>query len=66
VRVIGNHAVHPGQIDLNDTPGVAAALFTLVNLIVHARISQPKESDVLSASLPDAAKEAIARRDALT
>lgn len=33
VRVIGNNAVHPGQIDLNDDKKVADKLFPLVNVI---------------------------------
>ena len=33
VRVIGNSAVHPGQIDLKDDRAVAKHLFGLVNLI---------------------------------
>jgi Domain of unknown function (DUF4145) len=43
VRVIGNEAVHPGQIDLNDDPATAASLFELVNLIIEERISEPKK-----------------------
>ena len=35
VRVIGNNAVHPGQIDLNDDRSVAYSLFEFVNLIVE-------------------------------
>lgn len=43
IRVIGNDAVHPGTIDLNDTPEIAIALFNLTNIIVEAMITQPKE-----------------------
>lgn len=39
VRVIGNNAVHPGQIDLNETPEVIEILFKLVNAIVEQTIS---------------------------
>jgi Domain of unknown function (DUF4145) len=42
VRVIGNNAVHPGQIDLNDDRAAAYSLFSIVNLIVEIMISQPK------------------------
>src|SRR5262245_28334116 len=41
VRVTGNHAVHPGQIDLEDDKAIAIKLFELVNLIVESRISRP-------------------------
>jgi len=40
VRVIGNEAVHPGTIDLNDEPETAIALFSLVNIITEAMITQ--------------------------
>jgi hypothetical protein len=63
VRVIGNNAVHPGKIDLNDTPQVAHALFVLVNVITDVMISQPKQIDELYATLPESSREAIARRD---
>lgn len=33
VRVIGNEAVHPGQLDLRDDPDTAKGLFALVNYI---------------------------------
>ena len=33
VRVIGNNAVHPGLIDLNDKPETAFALFSFINII---------------------------------
>jgi hypothetical protein len=63
VRVIGNNAVHPGQIDLNDTSEVAASLFRLVNAIVEQMITHPKQVAELYGSLPAAALEAIERRD---
>ncbi len=37
VRVVGNNADHPGQIDLNDDKTIAAKLFGLVNIIVEVR-----------------------------
>lgn len=62
-RVVGNNAVHPGEIDLRDTPEVALSLFKLVNVIVHDRITRPKEIESLYNALPDGARDAIARRD---
>jgi len=63
VRVVGNNAVHPGQIDLQDNPAIAASLFTLVNLIADDRISRPAQVKAMYDSLPDEQKQAIARRD---
>lgn len=63
VRVIGNEAVHPGSIDLNDSPDTAIALFNLVNIITEAMITQPKMIESLYGSLPDAKLEQIEERD---
>ncbi len=63
VRVIGNESVHPGEIDLNDTPEIAHALFEVVNFIVDDRIAQPKKRAALYASLPAAKRKGIADRD---
>jgi hypothetical protein len=63
VRVVGNNAVHPGQIDFDDNPEIAAALFGLVNLIAQQIITEPKEADALFKSLPVAQRESIEKRD---
>ncbi len=63
VRVIGNQAVHPGQIDLRDDKATATKLFGLVNLIVEAMISTPKHIDKMYSDLPDGVLAAIEKRD---
>ncbi len=63
VRVVGNDAVHPGVIDLDDDRETALGLFSLVNQIAHQMITVPKEIDALYAKLPESKKEAIAKRD---
>jgi hypothetical protein len=63
VRVIGNNAVHPGQIDLKDDKATAIRLFELVNLIAEQMISQPKHVQAMFDSLPDTAKQQIQQRD---
>jgi len=64
VRVVGNNAVHPGQIDLNDNPDVTYRLFGLVNVIAEVMISQPKQIDeIYNAVVPESQKAAIAKRD---
>lgn len=62
-RVIGNNAVHPGEIDVNDTPEIAQSLFDMLNFIVDDRISRPKHIQALYDKLPEAARKAIAKRD---
>lgn len=63
VRVIGNNAVHPGQIDLKDDRSTAEKLFGLVNLIADIMISQPKHIDAMFDDLPEEARKAIEKRD---
>lgn len=63
LRVIGNNAVHPGQIDLKDDKETALALFSLLNMTVDVMITQPKRVDELYNMLPESAKQAIVSRD---
>jgi hypothetical protein len=63
VRVIGNEAVHPGQINLNDTPETATTLFRLLNFIVEDRITRPNEVEQLYAALPEDKRKGIEDRD---
>ncbi|QDV24375.1 hypothetical protein Q31a_26920 [Aureliella helgolandensis] len=62
VRVTGNEAVHPGQIDTDD-PNVVDSLFELTNLIVEYMIAMPKRVSGLYTKLPEKARDAITRRD---
>lgn len=63
VRVVGNNAVHPGEMSIEDQPETVHALFGLVNLIVDNQISQPKHVASLFECLPDGTKNAIQKRD---
>jgi hypothetical protein len=63
VRVIGNDAVHPGQIDLRDDRDTATKLFGLVNLIAEKMISEPKHVEALYGSLPESKRKASEERD---
>ena len=62
-RVVGNNAVHPGEIDLNGTPDVAQRLFEMINFIVEDRITRPKEVADLYSKLPETSRKAIEKRD---
>lgn len=65
VRVVGNKAVHPGQIsfDVDDT-NTATMLMHLLNIIVERMISEPNEIEALYQGLPESVKESINKRDA--
>jgi len=63
VRVIGNQAVHPGQIDLRDDRATAEKLFGLVNLIADIMVTQPKHIAAMFDGLPEGARKAIEHRD---
>lgn len=62
-RVIGNNAVHPGEINLSDTPEMAQNLFAMLNFIVEDRIARPKHIQSLYEQLPEQARAAVAKRD---
>jgi len=64
VRVIGNNAVHPGELDLRDDVETASALFILLNMIVDVMITQPRRVEDVYAKIPAGALEQIERRDA--
>jgi len=63
LRVVGNNAVHPGQIDLDENRDTAKALFSLLNLVVESQITSPRKVQELFSSLPGTARAAIERRD---
>ena len=64
VRVVGNKAVHPGQIYFDvDDKGTATMLMRLLNIIVERMISEPNEIDSLYQELPESVKESIEKRD---
>ena len=66
VRVIGNNAVHPGQIDLKDDVETANKLFKFVNIIAQVMVTQPKEIEQLYETLPETQRKAIEDRDKVT
>jgi len=62
VRVVGNNAVHAGQIDV-DSPEVVGNLFLLINVIVETMITTPKRIGNLYSNLPKSARDGIDKRD---
>ncbi len=63
VRVIGNEAVHPGQLDLRDDAATTTTLFFLVNLIAEQMITIPRAVQGIYDLLPAEKREAIEKRD---
>ena len=64
VRVVGNNAVHPGQIDLRDDRDTAIKLFELVNEIAEELITRPARIGKLyKAIVPESDQQKIAKRD---
>jgi len=63
VRITGNNAVHPGEMQLNEDNETVNLLFELVNLIVENQISQPNKVQSLYEKLPQGALHGIQKRD---
>jgi hypothetical protein len=62
VRVTGNDAVHPGQID-TDNHETVGQLFDLTNVIVEYMIALPKKVSGIYSSLPSGKIDGINKRD---
>lgn len=62
VRITGNDAVHPGQID-TDNSEVVIQLFNLTNVIVEYMIALPKRVSGIYGSLPANSIKTIEKRD---
>jgi hypothetical protein len=63
VRVIGNEAVHPGELDLRDDAATVLTLFRLVNFIVEKAITEPKAVAAIYGALPPGKRAGIEERD---
>jgi hypothetical protein len=64
VRVIGNEAVHPGELDLRDDRETVFRLFRVINVVIDNRISQPKQIDELYDMIPARKTAEIEARNA--
>jgi hypothetical protein len=62
VRVTGNDAVHPGQIDTDDID-VVKKLFDMINIIVEYMIALPKKVSGMYAELSQDKIDGIENRD---
>ncbi|MCG2609729.1 DUF4145 domain-containing protein [Acinetobacter sp. SM34] len=62
-RVIGNNAVHPGKINLEDSPEIAQTLFEMINYIIEDLIARPKKIRDRFETLPEGARARIEEKD---
>ena len=63
LRITGNNAVHPGEINLTEDPSRVVKLFELINFIANKMITEPKEIGGFYSQLPEGALDAVKRRD---
>ena len=63
LRITGNNAVHPGEINLNEEPERVLKLFELINFIATKMITEPREIEAFYGDLPDGALDAVKKRD---
>jgi hypothetical protein len=63
LRITGNNAVHPGEINLQEEPEKVLKLFDLLNFIANKMITEPKEIEGFYADLPETSRKAVERRD---
>ena len=63
LRITGNNAVHPGELDLIEDVERVVKLFGLINFIAEKMITEPKEIDSFYDGLPEGAKDAVDKRD---
>ena len=63
LRIVGNNSVHPGEMNEQDIDQSCNGLFELLNLIVHAGISQVNDWDDMYKRLPEKARAAAEKKD---
>tara|TARA_B110000977_G_C11050273_1_gene482054 strand:+ start:1151 stop:1786 length:636 start_codon:yes stop_codon:yes gene_type:complete len=66
VRIVGNNAVHPGEMSENDIDYVSAKLFNLINFIINKAITEPRELEELYAMTPESPRIAAEQADSRT
>ncbi|QBB70992.1 DUF4145 domain-containing protein [Pseudolysobacter antarcticus] len=63
LRITGNNAVHPGEINLSEQPERVIKLFDLINFIANKLITEPHEIEGFYEALPPDALSAVEQRD---
>ncbi len=65
LRITGNNAVHPGEINLKEEPERVEKLFQLINFVADKMLTEPKEVESFYGNLPENSKKQIEERDKL-
>lgn len=63
MRVIGNEAIHPGVIDVEENPEIVAALFRVLNFIVDRMITQKNDINDIYKHIPQNKLDGIIERN---
>jgi len=63
LRINGNNAVHPGEINLSEDRERVVNLFRLINYIAEKMLTEPKEINDFYEDLPESSKDAVIKRD---
>jgi hypothetical protein len=63
LRVTGNGAVHPREVQLDDKAQSVEALFELLNLVVERLVYRPQRIAHLYAQLPESKRQQVEQRD---
>lgn len=63
LRITGNNAVHPGELDLKEDRERVIKLFSLINFIAEKMITEPKAINAFYDGLPEGDREAVDKRD---
>ena len=63
LRVFGNNGAHPGEIKLDEDPGLVHQMYGLMNYVTDRLITQKNQINELFESLPEGVKDQIESRD---
>lgn len=63
LRVFGNSGAHPGEIKLDEDPGLVQKMYGLMNYVTDRLITQKNQINELFEGLPEGIKDQIESRD---
>ena len=63
IRITGNQAVHPGELNLDENVDLVESLFWILNFIIEETYSKKRKMNELYNKLPESSRQAIKKRD---